>query len=166
VGFLLFTARKLQLKRELNEMSYQQTQISNAYKQAQKETADFQKNMAMAKGTASVWTEAGMSGLSLAGNGVVQSQLKDGNTEKAAIAQNNVNNGVNIARQMMQNSQNSVFDAINNVKLAQLQAKENTLSQEADSMATRISFTQQEYDAAKSAEKEEVKNATPTFGLG
>ena len=60
---------------------------------------------------------------------------------------------------------NSIFESINKVQLAKLKAEENRLESQKDSIENKLKMQQQELKSVEEAEKEGIKDATPTFGL-
>ena len=189
MGFLLFAARKMQLKREINQNSYEQIMVSNQLQAATKRVADFQEQMNNMKNMTSVFAQGLQSqALSAAySKAATDSNLDD--ATKAAI--NNYlagdmsafNNLTNEQRQALSqvtsmgtqagstaasaftNVTNSIFDAVNKVELAQLKAEESRLENKQTSLQTMAKLLEAEYQSYDEALNASVKDAAPKFGL-
>ena len=194
MGFLLFAARKLQLKREINNKNYELMVLTSQYNQAQKRVAQFQEQMENAKQMTSVFAQAmsanaGRQAYTDAIKDLKKSN-KDGDAELATRLQNFVNSGykdysslnstdssviTSISQQANQVGSafatafttvtDSIFDAANKVQLAQLKAQENSLELRKSSLESEVALLDEEYKAVKSKEGEAIKDAVPQFGL-
>lgn len=166
MGFLLFAARKLQLKRQINQLSYRQIQLSQEQQQITDQIAQQQQKQqqiqnifstigTMVNGAQSVAQATQMA--SLQNQNLTQAQIQ-------AVYQQMSNNqfgGITAATNVM----NSVFTAQNNVQLSQLQNKDNEISMELESLDSKIKLLQAEYENVKKSEQSEAQNSAPTFGL-
>ena len=180
MGFLLFAARKLQLKREINTKNYELMTITARYNDAQKRVADFQQTMSDMKSAMSIFAAgyqqqgvqaalaqfATQNGLQADANGQYDfNSLTDAQRQAMATA---VQTGTMAGTQMataINGITNGIFDSINKVQLAQLQAEQNTLDVRKESLESELSLLQGEYQSVKEAEKEAAKSAVPQFGL-
>ncbi len=163
MGFLLFAARKLQLKRQINQLSYRQIQLSQEQQQITDQIAQQQQKQqqvqnifntigTMVNGAQNVAQAQQLA--SLKGQDLTQTQIQ-------SLFNNNQFNGITAATNVM----NSVFTAQNNVQLSQLQNKDNEISMELESLDSKLKLLQAEYDSVKKGEQSEAQNAAPTFGL-
>ena len=178
MGFLLFAARKLQLKREINTKNYELMTITAQYNDAQKRVAEFQQTMSDMKSMMSIFS----AGIQQQGvlqalhsyadqNGLAHSNQEDFNswtTEQKQAASAAVQVGQMAGTQMataINGITDGIFSSINKVQLAQLQAQQNTLDVRKESLESELQLLQGEYQSVKEAEKEAVKSAVPQFGL-
>jgi len=179
MGFLLFAARKLQLKREINTKNYELMTITARYNDAQKRVADFQQTMSDMKSMMSIFSadiqQQGV-GQALAafaqqnglGNDFSQQAQASWTQEQRQAAQAAVQAGQMAGTQMataINTITNGIFDSINKAQLARLQAEQNTLDVRKESLESELQLLQGEYQSVKEAEKEAVKSAVPQFGL-
>ena len=192
MGFLLFAARKLQLKREINNKNYELMVLTSQYNQAQKRVAQFQEQMENAKNMTSVFAQCLQNA---ATNGryqeYINSNLNSDNADNKKLAenlQNWLNGDRTTAFTPEQQSQvtmlqqqatqigtatasvfttmtDSIFTAANKVQLAQLKAQENSLELRKSSLESEVALLDEEYKAVKSKEGEAIKDAVPQFGL-
>ena len=191
MGFLLFAARKLQLKREINTKQYELTVLTSQYNDAQKRVKDFQEQMNNMKNMTSVFAQGIQSNGSVSAYRALLTQPdeKVPAEVKAAVQRmlsgdmSALNGLTNEQRQALSqvgqmgsqagsslataftNVSNSIFDAVNKVELAKLTAQENSLELRKGSLESELSLLNGEYDAVKGQEAEAVKEAVPHFGL-
>ena len=187
MGFLLFAARKLQLKREINSKQYELTVLTSQYNDAQKRVKDFQEQMNNMKNMTSVFAQGLQSAAtnqayanyvdSLA-NQAKRSEAEQGLVDRFGKSQlttsdyqllnqatlSGTQGGAAIASAFT-NVTNSIFEAANKVELAKLTAQENSLELKKGSLESELSLLQGEYDSVKGQEKEALKDAIPQFGL-
>ena len=186
MGFLLFAARKLQLKREINNKNYELTVLTSQYNQAQKRVAAFQEQMENAKNMTSIFAQAMQANANRSAYTQYLSTCTDASFKEKL--QNFLNGDSNpgftteesqtVTRISQQGAQagsalatayttvtDSIFDAANKVQLAKLQAEENRLELRKGSLESELSLLQGEYDAVKGQEKDAIKDAVPQFGL-
>ena len=179
MGFLLFAARKLQLKREINTKNYELMTITARYNDAQKRVADFQQTMSDMKSAMSIFS----AGIQQQGVFQALTAFADQNGLEHDFSQQAVASWTDAQKQAglaaMQTGSyagtqmataingitNGIFDSINKVQLAQLQAEQNTLDVRKESLESELSLLQGEYQSVKEAEKEAAKSAVPQFGL-
>ena len=191
MGFLLFAARKIQLKREINSKQYELTVMTSQYNAAQKRVKDFQEQMGNLKNMTSVFA-SGMNqqGVSQAYAAAAQNSELSENARAAArkLAQGDVSAMYDASlseedRKALQyishvgsqagsslasaftNISNSIFEAANKVELAKLTAQENSLELRKSSLESELSLLNGEYEAVKGQEKEAMQDAIPHFGL-
>ena len=161
MAFLIFTARKIQLKRSISNLQYQDMLISQKYQDAQEAVTNFQEKMANMKDQISLFTQAASSQqvsklYAQYGSNVTSEQMTAIQQQQTMIQQKAA-----IASQ----ATNSIFESINKVQLAKLKAEENRLESQRDSIENKLKMQQQELKSVEEAEKEGIKDAVPTFGL-
>lgn len=178
--FLLHSARKLELNSSVNAQSYKLMKISQDYQKAVKETAEFQQYMSSAKQMTSVAFSAfgqqaiGQALTSAFGNTNTVAQIMNGNMQGLSAADQSkaqvaVQMGQQAAQQAVASMQavtGSIFDSINNAKLATLQVKEQTLSNQKEAAQTELELLKETLQAEKSAEQSSIKSASVGYGLG
>ena len=165
MGFLLFAARKLQLKRQINQLSYRQIQLSQEQQQITDQIAQQQQKQQQVQ---NIFNTIGtmVNGAQNVAQMTQMASLKDQNLSLDQIKALYTNStsqysGITAATNVM----NSVFTAQNNVQLSQLQNKDNEISMELESLDSKLKLLQAEYDSVKKGEQSEAQNAAPTFGL-
>ena len=161
MAFLIFTARKIQLKRSISNLQYQDMLISQKCQNAQEAVTNFQEKMANLKDQISLFTQMGsqqqMNQLySQFGSNVTESQMAQIQQQQSAIQQRAA---------LTSQVANSIFESINKVQLAQLKAEENRLESQKDSIENKLKMQQEELKSVQEAEKEGIKDSAPTFGL-
>ena len=161
MAFLIFTARKIQLKRSISNLQYQDMLISQKYQNAQEAVTNFQEKMANLKDQISLFTQAASSQqmnqlYSQFGSNVTESQMAQIQQQQSAIQQRAA---------LTSQVANSIFESINKVQLAQLKAEENRLESQKDSIENKLKMQQEELKSVQEAEKEGIKDSAPTFGL-
>jgi len=180
MGFLLFAARKLQIKRELNSKNYELMLVTDQYNQAAKKVSLFQQSMSNLKQATSAMTST------LADNNVAKafaqmfgansdqyeavksgdlSSLSQEDLKKASAAGQLASLATNQLAATVEAVSNSVFDTVNKAKLAQLQSQQQSLDLKKESIESEVSLLSGEYDKVKQAEGQAVKSAAPEFGL-
>ena len=178
MGFLLFAARKMQLKREINQNSYEQIIVSNQLQAATKRVAQFQEQMSQAKNTISVFSRALQAGALQNGYGefIDQNRYNTDDDYKAQINEqmrngafqtqiSNAQNGAATLAATFSNVADSIFTAVSNVQLEQLKAEENRLENKQTSLQTMAKLLETEYQSYDEALQASVKDAAPKFGL-
>jgi len=164
MGFLLFAARKLQLKRQINQLSFRQMQLSQEQQQISEQISQQQQKQqqiqnvfntinTMTNGIQNIQNATQLQNI-FAGNGIQQ-------LGSVISASANTFNPTTLATNVM----NSVFTAQNNVQLTQLQNKDNEISLELENTESQLKLLQAEYENVKKAESNEAQNSAPTFGL-
>ena len=183
MSFLLFTARKLQLKREINANSYEQIVVSNQLQAAQKRVSQFQEYMSNMKNMTSVFAQGlqaaavqkGYEGLGIeidynrynkAGNEAytqeINEKLNDNNIRSSVST---IQNGAATLAQTFSAVTDSIFTSVNNVQLAVLQAESSRLENKQTSLKTEGQLLAAEYQEYDQAISSSIKEATPKFGL-
>ena len=178
MGFLIFAARKLQLKRQINDLQFRNMQLSNEQQSITVQIANAQKAQNAAKNTVNYMTTVANS-VSVFNQSIQQknaySAFEDAKAKGQEISfddfakQNNINglgtSAVSTAANVAGNVMNSIFDATNQVQLARLSAKDSQIGLEMDNNESQLSLISAEYQNVKKAESEEARNSAPTFGL-
>ena len=168
MGFLLFAARKLQLKRQINQLSYRQIQLSQEQQKITDQIAQQQQKQQQIQ---NIFNTVGtmINGAQNVNQMMQMKSLNDKNLSQAEInsAFQTMMNGNSEFQGMTYatNVMNSVFTAQNNVQLSQLQNKDNEISMELESVDSKLKLLQSEYENVKKGEQSEAQNAAPTFGL-
>ncbi len=168
MGFLLFAARKLQLKRQINQLSYRQIQLSQEQQRITDQIAQQQQKQQQIQ---NIFNTVGtmINGAQSVNQAMQLKTLNDKELSKAEIsaAYQTMMNGNKEFQGMTYatNVMNSVFTAQNNVQLSQLQNKDNEISMELESVDSKLKLLQAEYENVKKGEQSEAQNSAPTFGL-
>ena len=172
MSFLMFAARKIQIKRQLNAKNYELTLITEAANEAARKVADAQEAQTAAKNQVSVFTSQLQS--------AAQNQALLALKNQTGIDANsiNANNMSAIQTALQQGAQagsalatavtsitDSIFSAQNKAELARLQAQQQTLDMRKESLQTQLKSLQNEYQSCESAESESAKSLAPKFGL-
>ena len=166
MGFLLFAARKLQLKRQINQLSYRQMQLSQEQQQISEQIAQQQQRQQQVQNSINYINTLSNSLANISTQNNIYNAYKQGGNElqqagALMLAGNNAFNPTTLATNVM----NSVFTAQNNMQLVQLQNKDNLISTELESIDSQLKLAQAEYENVKKAESSEAQNCAPTFGL-
>ena len=166
--FLLFAARTIQIKRELNAKNYELTLITDKFNEATKKVGekqqaitDMQNNF---KNGTSLFTQMGQSAAMAALSAQGGSEaLQNAQAVQAAIQQGTT------AGSALATAANSIFDNIvgsqQKAELARLQAQSSALETRKTALETETALLKEEYDTYKSQTKEGVSDAVPHFGL-
>jgi len=184
MSFLLFAARKMQLKREINANSYEQIVVQNQLQAAQKRVSQFQEHMTAMKNMTSVFAQ----GLQASANQAAYAQYAQSNTDELAeklrkqqageqvsftnedyqrlsqIATVGQQGGAALAQAFSAVS-DSIFTSVSNVQLAVLQAESTRLENKQTSLKTEGQLLAAEYQEYDQAISSAIKEATPKFGL-
>ena len=177
MSFLIFAARKLQLKRQMNDLQFRNMQLSNEQQSVAAQIANAQKSVNAAKNSVNYMTTVANS-VSVF-NQAIQQKNAYAKFEEAKSAgqeisfeefskQNNIGTGtsaVATAANVAGNVMNSIFDAQSQVQLARLNAKDSQISLELENNESQLNLISAEYQNVKKAESEEARNSAPTFGL-
>ena len=166
--FLLFAARTIQIKRELNAKNYELTLITDKFNEATKKVGekqqaiiDMQNNF---KNGTSMFTQLGQSAAMVAlRTQAGEEALQNVQAVNAAISQGTQ------AGSALATAANSIFDNIvgsqQKAELARLQAQASALETRKTALETETALLKEEYDSYKSQTKEGVQDAVPHFGL-
>ena len=164
MGFLLFAARKIQLKREINSKNYELVLIANKLQEATKAVADKQQAISDMQGMINTYSSLFNSQLqqqaygslgSLTSSNAAASQLAFQQSSQAATALSGAVNSIF----------SSVVNAQNKAELARLQAQEQSLDNRKTSIETQLKQLESEYSSYDEAVKQSAKDAAPQFGL-
>ena len=154
MGFLLFAARKLQLKRQINQLSYRNIELSQEQQTVSQKLKDLQLAQQKAQNTINIFATAANSAQQMSaltsGQNIQMSMLAANQTSPATYAANVMN---------------SIFTAANATELARLNAKDSEISLELENNESQLELLQNEYQSVKKAEANEAQNSAPTFGL-
>jgi len=167
MGFLLFAARKLQLKRQINQLQYKQMQLSQEQQQISEQISQQQQRQQQVQNSLNYINTLSNSLANINNNTQALNAYQIGGQE--ALLQNrlsifNNSNAVNPAT-LTTNVMSSVFTAQNNLQLTQLQGKDSQISLELENTESQLKLLQAEYESVKKAESSEAQNCAPTFGL-
>ena len=163
MGFLLFAARKLQLKRQINQLQFRQMQLSQEQQQISEQISQQQQKQQQVQNSLNYINTISNSLAGIQQATQMQNMYTNGSIPAAAITSlftNNVN-----PTTLATNVMNSVFTAQNNVQLTQLQGKDSQISLELENTESQLKLLQAEYESVKKAESSEAQNCAPTFGL-
>ena len=191
MGFLLFAARKTQLTREINAKQYEMQLVTFQYEAAQKKVTRFNEQMQNMKNMTSVFAQGIQSNGSVSAyrsllnqpdekvpaevKAAVQRMLSGdmsalsglSNEQRQAlsqVSQMGAQAGASLASAFT-NVSDSIFDAVNKVELAKLNAQESALQLKKGSLETEIEMLTKEKEAIQGKEAEALKDAIPQFGL-
>ena len=163
MGFLLFAARKLQLKRQINQLQFRQMQLSQEQQQISEQISQQQQKQQQVQNSLNYINTISNSLAGIQQATQLQSAYTNGSIPATAIT-SLFNNNVNPTT-LATNVMNSVFTAQNNMQLAQLQGKDSQISLELENTESQLKLLQAEYENVKKAESSEAQNCAPTFGL-
>ena len=161
MGFLLFAARKMQLKREINANSYEQIKVQDQLQAATKKTAAFQEQMTQMRSIFNVANKTLYANALQNNYGSVGEINQDNYQAQLGLAQQSASALTNA----VSNVTDSIFTAVNNVQLAQLKAEEDKLTTKKQSLEMVAKLLNTEYEQYDQQISAEVKEAAPKFGL-
>ena len=164
MGFLLFAARKIQLKREINSKNYELMLITNKIEEATKAVGEKQQAISDMQGMINTYSS------------VFNSQLQQqaynslGNiTSSNAAASQFAFQTASQAATSLSSTVNSIFSSVvnaqNKAELARLQAQEQSLETRKTTIETELEQLSNEYKTYDDAVKQSAKDAAPQFGL-
>ena len=167
MAFLLFAARKIQLKREINAKQYEVSLIASKYQEATQRVADKQQAMTDMKNAfqaqTSLFTQMGQTAAVAA---MTQSANQAGQQLNVQAMQYALTQGTQ-AGNSLATAANSIFDSIvgqqNKAELARLQAQASSLETRKTSLETQLKQLTAEYDSYAQQVDKEVKEAAPSF---
>ena len=171
MSFLMFAARKIQIKREMNSKNYELTLITAAANDAAKRVADAQEAQTAAKNQVSLFTSQlqGMgqnaSMAQLANSGILNGKTDQQQYQAYAIALQMGSQAGNQLASAITSITDSIFSAQNKAELTRLQAQQQTLDMRKESLQTQLNSLQGEYQACADGEKQAAKSLAPQFGL-
>ena len=173
MSLLLFSTRKIQLKREINAMNYELQQIILQKQDAQKTVADKQQYMTDMKNMTSVFAsgitnQAIGEALSQAGISAEDYQNQNLSQDQMNLAREAVTRGSQAGAQMsaaFSAITNTIIDAANKQELTRLQAISQSLELKQNAIQSQLSSLDTEYKSVESAEKEAAQSSAPRFGL-
>ena len=172
MAFLLFAARKIQLKREINAKQYEVALIASRYQEATQKVADKQQAMTDMKNAfqaqTSLFAQVGQaSAVALMTEEAKKAGKLDENGQLSVQAmQYALTNGTQ-AGNTLATAANSIFDSIvgqqNKAELARLQAQASSLETRKTSLETQLKQLEQEVQNYDQALNNSVKEAAPSF---
>ena len=180
MSFLLFAARKMQLKREINANNFEQIKVQDQLKAAQKRVSIFQDQMSQMKNMTSVMARALQAKATQTGyaqalnvnedfmNRWANGQLTDKEKEQVQNAQaslSQVQTGATAVASAFSTVTDSIFTAVSNVQLEVLKAESDRLDNKLTSLKTEGQLLSTEYSEYDQAISSAVKEAAPKFGL-
>ena len=177
MSFLMFAARKIQIKRLMNSKNYELTLITEQANEAARKVANAQEAQTAAKNQVSVFTSqlqqsAQFQALAALKNqtGIDANGMNSGNMSQSDLAA--------IQKALMEGSQagsqlataitsitDSIFSEQNKAELSRLQAQQQTLDMRKETLQTQLKSLQGEYQVCESAESESAKSLAPKFGI-
>ena len=166
MSFLLFAARTIQIKRELNAKNYELTLITDKFNEATKKVTEKQNAIADMKNAfrsqTSLFAQAGQS---LATAALTQ-QAAAG--QEVNLGQFQYATGIGAqAGERLAATANSIFDNIvgaqQKAELARLEAQVSSLETRKTGLEQETALLQEEYNAYKDQAKQGVKDAVPQF---
>lgn len=164
MGFLLFAYRKLSLKRQINDLTYQSMCFQQQKEDITRQIGEAQQNISNQKNMLSVFSSMGMAGLSQKIFGSDPNvQITDQVQYQKMMM--DYNRQAQIAS-MTNNAMNSVFENQSRVQLAQLSAVDKEIDMKIANNDSQLAQMKAEEQSVEKAEGEEAKQAAPKFGLG
>ena len=170
MSFLMFAARKLQVKRELNAKNYELQLITQAATDAANKVAQAQEAQAAAKNQVSIFTSqlqgAGQNAALIAmakQTGIDTSSVNKDNIGAINYALNQGSQAGNALASAITAMTDSIFSAQNKAELARLQAQQTALDLRKGSLETQVNTLKGQYDAAEKAETESAQSLAPKF---
>ena len=172
MAFLLFAARKIQLKREINAKQYEVALIASKYQAATQKVADKQQAMTDMKNAfqaqTSLFTQAGQTAAVAAMTQQARQagQLGENGQLNVQAMQYALTQGTQ-AGNTLATAANSIFDSIvgqqNKAELARLQAQASSLETRKTSLETQLKQLEAEVQNYDQALNNAVKEAAPSF---
>ena len=166
MGLLLFAARKIQLKREINNKNYELTQINDQIKDALKRTNAKQEELNRLKNNVSVFNQNMQQTMYNAGNLALQQAMQNG---ASAEQLNNMsifnNNMTGMAVQIFSNLNEAAATNAQKLELAKLQNLDQEIEMRKTNIETELEVLKNEYSSYDNAVKESAKSSAPQFGL-
>ena len=166
MGLLLFAARKIQLKREINNKNYELTQINDQIKDALTRTNAKQEELNRLKNNVSVFNQNMQQTMYNAGNLALQQAMQNG---ASAEQLNNMsifnNNMTGMAVQIFSNLNEAAATNAQKLELAKLQNLDQELEMRKTNIETELEVLKNEYSSYDNAVKESAKSSAPQFGL-
>ena len=166
MGLLLFAARKIQLKREINNKNYELTQINDQIKDALKRTNAKQEELNRLKNNVSVFNQNMQQTMYNAGNLALQQAMQNG---ASAEQLNNMsifnNNMTGMAVQIFSNLNEAAATNAQKLELAKLQNLDQELEMRKTNIETELEVLKNEYSSYDNAVKESAKSSAPQCGL-
>ena len=160
MGFLLFAARKLQLKRQINQLSYRNMQLNQEQETVSQKIKNLQQAQQAAQNQVNIFATKMNSVNQIAGGFQQLAGLANGQ----AVSMNYMGTQMTPAT-MAANVMNSIFTAANQAQLAELNAKDSEISLELENNDSQLELLQNEYQSVKKAESNEAQNCVSNFGL-
>ena len=160
MGFLLFAARKLQLKRQINQLSYRNMQLNQEQETVSQKIKNLQQAQQAAQNQVNIFATQMNSANQIAGGFQQLAGLANGQ----AVSMNYMGTQMTPAT-MAANVMNSIFTAANLAQLAELNAKDLEISLELENNDSQLELLQNEYQSVKKAESNEAQNCVSNFGL-
>ena len=166
MGLLLFAARKIQLKREINNKNYELTQINDQIKDALKRSNAKQEELNRLKNNVSLFNQNMQQTMYNAGNLALQQAMQNG---ASAEQLNNMsifnNNKIGMAVQIFSNLNEAAATNAQKLELAKLQNLDQELEMRRTNIENELELLKNEYSSYDTAVKESAKSSAPQFGL-
>ena len=175
MAFLLFAARKIQLKREINAKQYEVALIASKFQEATQKAADKQQAMTDMKNAfqaqTSLFTQMGQTAAVAAIAAMTKAARENGKLDENGqlniqAMQYALTQGTQ-AGNSLSTAANSIFDSIvgqqNKAELARLNAQASALETRKASLETQLQQLSAEYDAYSQQVEKNVKEAAPSF---
>ncbi len=173
MSFLMFAARKIQIRRLMNSKNYELTLITEQANEAARKVANAQEAQTAAKNQVSVFTSQLQSAAQYQALAALKNQTGiDANAMNAqsdlSAVQAALQQGTQAGSQLataITSITDSIFSAQNKAELSRLQAQQQTLDMRKESLETQLKSLQGEYQQCESAESESAKSLAPKFGI-
>lgn len=167
MGFLLFAYRKLSLKRQINDLTYQSMCLQQQKEDITRQIGDAQQNISNQKNMLSVFSSYQVSQFSqnaFAPFAKAYSDGKEVDQKEYMKVQMQVMQAQQAAA-MTNNMTNSIFEGQSKVQLAQLSAVDKEIDMKIANNDSQLALLKAEEQSVEKGEAEEAKQAAPKFGL-
>lgn len=195
MGFLIFAARKLQLRRQINQGQYRDMCLANKLENIQSQVSIMQESIDSAKQGFNSLSNGALSIATLTYNNTVSginnnSQLADlqkqltgelttQERDKITAQVNAITTQQNkdiqkasatyeLAKQsasLINQGVNSIFEMTQQAQLKALNQEETHIQTQKEHLESQLKVWDQDYESVKKGEEQEAKNVAPTFGL-
>ena len=170
MSFLMFAARKLQIKREMNAKNYELQLITQAATDATNKVAQAKEAQAAAKNQVSIFTSqlqgagqnAALAALT-AQTGIDTSSVNADNIQAINAALSQGSQAGNALASAITTMTNSIFSAQDKAELARLTAQQTALDLRKGSLESQLKSLEGQYQAAEQAESDSAKSLAPKF---
>lgn len=174
MGFLLFAYRKLSLKRQINDLTYQSMCLQQQKEDITRQIGDAQQNISNQK---SIFSMSGAMAMAKVSQDIFGSYAnaqndprlsdpqKAGEVQKEMYVKQMQYQMAQQAAAMTNNAMNTIFEGQSKVQLAQLAAVDKQIDMKIANNDSQLALLKAEEQSVEKGEAEEAKQAAPKFGL-